>query len=433
MPGNFTNKHDVVIAGAGIAAALTAIRLLEYGFRPLILARRLRPAHGAEAIPESVLRWQRLIDVAALLKQAGAVATEGFEVDSGNKEGFKKAGTVFHVERVALARVALASAVNRGASLVYCEKLPNPVSEEGSIKIVLENRTRAFRFAIDATGRSACWSRPVKRLGDSLARLFRLPNNGNAMRRGKIVVMGGKKRAYRIDLPDEITVGIVGAPQFNRDCADQDVLEKLQLNRTLGKPFINRPALPQAAVEVCKDNRISVGDAAFAHNPIAGLGVCAALSNAAAASDVLHTCREMPQNQNLAFDYYRELIDAEKRRHLTFLETFESEENNSEKAKEQINPLNLSPTTKVRLSAPIEITGVKRDGFILPEEALSLPGGGKVRWLGEFDLLQLKQICLNPVSLSELLKFLSATNLPQNKAVELIGWCFRNDVLSITD
>lgn len=429
MQTEFATKHDVVIAGAGIAAALTALCLLNFKFRPLILARRLPIVRGAEAIPASVLRWQDFIDIAGLLRKAGAVAARGFEVDFGGQENFGKPEPVFHVERIALARAALSLAVERGANLGYLEKPPVPHCTDDSVEVVSGNYAGKFQFAVDATGRSAFWSRPVARGGgNETAQLFTLPQNG-AARGGKIVILN-RGWAYRIDLHEEITVGVVEESGTKRNFLDKETLAKLDLTETTAKRISRRPAFPQWTLEPCRDNRIfSVGDAAFAHNPIAGQGVLFAINSAVALAAVLRTCRELPQNSALAFDYFRELVNSEKRRHLSFLKTFAGGEDISDFKEENIAPDDFSPTVKFKFSAPTKISGVRRDGLILPEETISLNTGGTARWLGEFDLLRLKDACSTSVSLLTLENYLSKNGLSPQKIERLIGWCIKNGIL----
>jgi len=432
MPDDSSAKHDIIIAGAGIAAAFTALRLLDFGFRPLVLARRLTPVRGAEAVPESILRWQNVVDIAGLLSQAGAVTSEGFEVDLGNREPFVKPAPVFHVERTALARAALASAVNHGAALIYCEKLPNLNVADDAVTAVFENSTNKFQFAVDATGRRAFWSRPVARAGNEVAQLFRFPANGK-LRGGKIVVTGRESWAYRIDLPEEITVGIVDKPNSKQNLFGDKRFEKLDLHATEGKFAGRRPAFPQWTVEPCRRRRIfAVGDAAFAHNPLAGQGIFFALSSAVALAAVLRTCRDLPENTDLALEYYRQLIDSERRRHLSFLKTFAAEEDLSENKKQTVSLTDFSPADTVRFSAPTHISGVQRDGFILPEETILLKSGGFARWLGEFDLLHLKTLCPNPVPLSMFLSSLEKFKLTPPNTQRLIQWCLTNGVLEIS-
>lgn len=433
MQTRFSVQDAVVIAGAGIAAAFTALRLLDFGFRPVILARRLRQVHGAETIPTAVLRWQDLIDVNGLLRRAGAIKGKGFAVDFEGRESFEKNEPLFYVERIALAQAALSLAVERGAALFYCEKMPVPVCEKDSVKLDAGEFASRFRYAVDATGRSAFWSRPVARAGRQTARIFSAPLQKGLIPGAKIITSGANKSwMYRIDLSDETNVGIVSADGAKISYPDEETVAKLGLPGAKLKLIARRPAFPQWTLEPCKNDRIfAVGDAAFAHNPIAGQGVSFALSSAAALAVVLRTCRDLPDFSGAAFSYYRELINSQKRRHLAFVENFERSEEYFSAAKENQSYFNeLSSATKIEFSARVEITGLQRDNFIVPEEAVALRNGALVRWLGEFDLLRLKGICSSPVSLSFLRNLLSEFNLSPVKTTQLIGWCLSNGVLS---
>lgn len=428
MPINFQENYDVIIAGTGIAAAFTAIRLLDLGFRPLIFGRHLPLIRSAESIPSSILRWQNIIDVQQILNLAGAVVSEGFEIDFGDGLPSLKQGGFFHVERVTLARAALSIAVDRGASVIYCKKLPVLNTENSTLTALFENRQYKFRFAVDATGRRAVWSRPIVRSGKSIAYLFRFPQTGTVSR-GKILV-SEKSWSYRIDLTDEITVGFIENHGKSQNIIDIERFQQLNL-RNEEPIFVKlRPAFPQWTLEPCKDRMIfTVGDAAFAHNPIAGQGVLFALNSAVALSAVLHTCRELPQNSDLAAQYYREFINSEKSRHLSFLEAFAN--GNYEKQKTHLALPKLSPDTLLKFSAPTQISGVRRNGYILPEETILLNNNNHARWLGDFDILKLRDLCLIPIPFSALSKSLKALKLTPTAVEHLIQWCLNYGVLEI--
>jgi choline dehydrogenase-like flavoprotein len=120
--------HDVLIAGAGIAAAAVASRLLDLGYNVLLLARSSPKRPGAEILPPEAnaqieaLAWQ------AVFGAAGATTVEGFENCWNLDDPIVKPGLFLHVERAALARAALAFVAQRGASIRDVRTLPAPVT-----------------------------------------------------------------------------------------------------------------------------------------------------------------------------------------------------------------------------------------------------------------------------------------------------------------
>jgi 2-polyprenyl-6-methoxyphenol hydroxylase-like FAD-dependent oxidoreductase len=80
-----------------------------------------------------------------------------------------------------------------------------------------------------------------------------------------------------------------------------------------------RPAFPQSAASPIRGHVISVGDAAFSHDPIGGRGLSFALGCAFTAGTVLKTWRDHPDRRQSAAVFYVDFVAAEKRRHLAFL------------------------------------------------------------------------------------------------------------------
>src|SRR5215510_9427419 len=94
---------DLVIAGGGIAAAATALRLLEFGFHPLILAS-IRPGPGGnEAIPERAWQLLSFLGLGPVLKAARGAVVQGFENHWDEATPMVQPGLFLHVDRNLLA------------------------------------------------------------------------------------------------------------------------------------------------------------------------------------------------------------------------------------------------------------------------------------------------------------------------------------------
>jgi hypothetical protein len=91
------NSCDVLIGGAGIAAAATALRLCALGFRPLILARTCRVVPGVEAIPEAALPLFTALGAGHILQDAGATRAEAFENHWDSEQPNVRSGHWIHV------------------------------------------------------------------------------------------------------------------------------------------------------------------------------------------------------------------------------------------------------------------------------------------------------------------------------------------------
>src|SRR5260370_4367008 len=206
MSSRWSEKYDVVIAGGGISAAATALRLLSFGLRPILIQRH-GPIHkSAEAIPEAALRLFRELNLERALHDAGGVAVEGLETRWG-ESAISKSDWFVHVDRNELAKTTTAEAVKRGAGIVACEKLPSLHFDDDFVSLTIDNTEFRFRHAVDATGRAAAWSRPVDRSGSRVANMFRA-RVPQPLLRGK-VVSSAQGWAYRIGLPTFVTVGVI--------------------------------------------------------------------------------------------------------------------------------------------------------------------------------------------------------------------------------
>jgi flavin-dependent dehydrogenase len=450
MSNGWSEKYDVVIAGSGMSAAATALRLLSFGLRP-ILIQRPGPIHrSAEAIPEAALRLFRELNLERALRDAGGVAVEGFETSWG-KSTISKPDWFVHVDRIALAKTTIAEAVKRGAGIVACERLPSLHFDHDFISLTIDNTKFRFRHAVDATGRAAAWSRPVDRSGSRVADMFhtRVPK---PLLRGK-VASSAQGWAYRIGLPTSVTVGVIANNQPTLRVLPSDVAAALQISSYATTYIGRRPAFPQWCLRPAKRSQIAVGDAALAHDPLAGQGIRFALGSALAAAAVIRTSCDLPQNSELAESYYNELIRTEKERHISFLETSYSRSNREAIAspseaddtievpgrdtngvdarwsdQNRLNRIQLSDA--VSFVGTVSVEGVQYNGLIVPREVIRLDNGTSARWLGDFDLLRLRQFAMTTVPVAELLNHLLRERLTEQKAIRLIDWCLTHRILS---
>ena len=100
-------SDNVLIAGAGIAAAAVACRLLESGYRVLLLRKRSPAWTGAEILPPEARSQIESLSWQAVFEHAGATTVEGFENCWNLDNTVVKPGLFLHVDRTALARAAL--------------------------------------------------------------------------------------------------------------------------------------------------------------------------------------------------------------------------------------------------------------------------------------------------------------------------------------
>jgi hypothetical protein len=380
---------DIIIAGEGIAAAAAALRLLTLGHRPRLVGLGRAIPQGMESIGEAAFPLIAELGLHDAVAEAGGRVVDGFENAWVPNAPVLKPGRWLYVERRLFAAAALRAALARGAEISVVKRLP-PIPQR-------------CLAAIDATGRSAVWSRPVRRQGNLRADLFEIPANAG---RGRIE-RSPDGWIYRIGS----TVGVVSA-QRQRAAAPVGV-------RFLGR----RPAFPQWCENPIEGRRIAVGDAALAYNPLAGQGIRFALASAFAAASVVHTWAGKGDRE-AARRFYRGFVAQARIRHLEFLEERELD-------RTDLNPQRLPE--RVRFSGRSGLAELSVDSHIVKGRAILLDGPTAVRWLGGVDLLRLEKLARRPTAFAILLSEISSGGVESARASAVLSWCLRKGVLTSAD
>jgi flavin-dependent dehydrogenase len=411
-------EFDVLIGGAGIAAASAAIRLCALGFRPLVLATRSRILPGLEAIPEAALPLFEDLGIGHILRQAKGLLVEGFENHWRANEPTLRPGRWIHVDRALLAKAAIRHALEQGAVLRVCESLPKLA---GSNPVYINDRGKrlSFEAAIDATGRSAVWSRPIQRCGRQLADIFRSPPQSSP--RGRVVRFS-QGWAYQIGLKHSTTVAMLGEHGANRHPPDAPAREALGLVSKQIEYVGRRPAFPQWSEHPIWNKRIAIGDAAFAYDPLAGQGIRFALSSAFAAATVVNAWRHSP-GEAAAERFYIDYLTQSRCQHLKSLDQIRL-------AEQPAQPAINQPPEVVIFSGQIIKTDLHVDSRIVSGLAILLPDGLPVRWVGGVDLLRIRDLARGPLRSSDLMRRLVSTDLTPMQAAALLGWCVRHGLIS---
>ncbi|MGI9022460.1 MAG: hypothetical protein ACR2HV_04370 [Acidimicrobiales bacterium] len=398
---------EVVVAGGGIAASAAAIRLRRLGFGVRLLVRRGAVPAGVEALPQQALGLLDVLDEPDLVAEAGGVAVSGRR----------------HVERRELARVFLERARGRGAAIEEVHRLPPAASVPHAVAAL-----------VDATGRAAAWSRPLFTEGHDVAWQYEGPPQPDPALR---VVHAGGWWAYRLGLPSTTWAGVVVTdPAVTRDAGGSiqavvgQGLKRLDLDPAAMSPRGRRAARVQRAARPVAGRRIAVGDAALAHDPIAGAGIRFALASAIAAATAIATWVDEPGHSDLAAAYYGELVAGEHSRHMEARRAVHA------------GATEPGPDTHVALLEPAPVPGVLRftaslvetplavDGLIRSGPAVRLPDGTLTRWLGSFDLLVLARLASDPVPRLVLLAQLQQEGLDPGGARAVVSWATRHGLLT---
>jgi hypothetical protein len=411
----------VVIAGTGFAAACAALRLLALGFCPVLLqSSRVRDLEGVEILPAAMADQLALLGLRAVLARAGASLAEGVDVSWGRSDDGAHRYRTLHIDRLALRREALVEATARGAEIRSIAHVPALSASRGEWVDCVGQR---FFAALDATGRRAVWAHPVERLGRTCADIYTVMTSAFSQLARVIRLPSGW--AYAVGAGGKATLGIVRDKPSREASLPDEIWQALRLPRSLPvRRLGRRPAFPQYSTAPVRGRVLAVGDAAFAHNPIAGRGLSFALGSALAAATTLASWSKCPAAGADAAEYYREYVAAERRRHLAFLESFDN-------VPPLIRPIGSSHV--LSWQAQVAMTPLALGERIRREPAVRLNDGGFVRWLGDFDLLQLRALCAVSGRPDALIARLSALGLDGREAMLLLHWAVQHGVLAVTE
>jgi flavin-dependent dehydrogenase len=400
----------VVIGGVGLSAGMLALRLRAFGFSVLLIDTGLRPYSAVESVPSAVLRGLWDLGLKECLSEAMTEKTSQFENRLGPDPVITGVEYAF-VNRTRLAQSLLRRAIRSGAELRREKRLSQIMV--GTTEVLFMEAP--FDFAVDATGRSAVWSRPLCRSGREVVELYAVLGFRHAPHGAIVKTPNGW--AYLLAKREEATLGVAGTPPSKDEVAY--AVEAFHLTHGQLRLLGRRPSFPQWASSSLQGTRLSIGDAAVAFSPMAGSGIQFAFASALTAAAVIRTCQFQPDLRSTAEEHYRDFCFGAQRHHIRRLS-------------EALSPPRVeSIPSAVQFAAPVRWKGVHRDGWIVPERVYELPSGECVRWLGPVDLASMERAARSVTLSSDLVIKLYKNGLVRSaaQAQQLVEWCWRNGLL----
>ncbi|MFL6452129.1 MAG: hypothetical protein ACJ746_31350 [Bryobacteraceae bacterium] len=381
-----SGKRRVWIAGAGISGIIAALRLLRLGHSVTIWQTPGFSYKAIESTQSASCRILEELDALDCLSECDSYIADG----------------LCYFERSALAKRLSLKA--RESGVVICDSAEMPRGWDAHCDAL-----------IDATGRAATYSGSVRRYGREVADFYEIPAAEAYL--GRQVISEETFWAYRMGTRCAATAAVIARHKQNLAQIAEDALFKLDVDVSTACYVGRRFCSPQWTERPLELNRISVGDAAFAYYPLAGMGVRFAITTAIAAVAVLQTRWFRPEITKVADEYYHELCEAARVSHLT-------------------NLAGASTARRVSDTEPLVFTakevegGVLRGDYIVPEKTYLLSDGSRVRWLGSIDLAQLRRLSSIPISRGTLTERLRKGFSTRTDAQRLVDWCVQHRVLS---
>jgi flavin-dependent dehydrogenase len=321
---------EICVLGAGPAGALCARRLSELGHRVLLVERHPFPRpHVGEALTPAV--WP-LLDSLGLLpavRGAGFLTPTWSSVRWADEQVRRvrlPAGTCgLTVCRGRFDQLLLESARSAGVTVLQPARAhrPDRRAEGWEVPVTTPDGSLLLRagFLVDATGRSRILGGRVTRTGPRTVALYAawqvatrhsLPTCLEAGPNGWLwgtPLPNGAYRAMAFTDPEQLHRS--GVRRSSLAGFLQSLLGGSELLRELAE---ERPA---SAVAVCDatgyhapdpvaEDRISLGEAAFALDPLSSSGVDKALQTAMAGAVTVHTLLDPGGDRKAALTYYRD-------------------------------------------------------------------------------------------------------------------------------
>jgi 2-polyprenyl-6-methoxyphenol hydroxylase-like FAD-dependent oxidoreductase len=421
---------EVVIAGGGPAAAASAVALRSSGISVLMLVSTRPVFRMAEAIPAAALPLFEALGLRHVLSAVG-VPVKGLESWLNGENPLRRRDFFVLVDRADFAKSMLNYAVLNGASTEVADRLPVLFHRgDHCVRLGTAGRIREFEAAIDATGRAALWSRPIKRRATRLAQVFQSPPTSDPQ--GLKLMRYESGWAYRIGLRDYMTSVLISRRVRSPELPEP-LAHSFGTSSGVSTMVGHRVAGVQWAARPIQHRTIAVGDAALAHDPISGQGIRFALASALAAASVIRSWRRSPNSEAAASSFYSEFVASEMQRHLAFVDSFYETSSRvaNERTKVPGGPEDLQrqAPVKVYFSGRVENAPLHIDGFIKPGHIIRLDDGGSVRWLSGFDLLSLRSLTRPAPTVTCLIELLSGEGLERSRAAAIINWCIKNRIL----
>ncbi|MFW2421162.1 MAG: NAD(P)/FAD-dependent oxidoreductase [Porticoccaceae bacterium] len=313
------HTFDIIVQGAGPAGTIAAIKLQQLGYSVAVLSQPSRYPSVIEGISQRTFSALENIGLESLCSVISP-AVPRF-IDWGERSGQANGERLIYRE---VFNAALERELHqRALPLVIAERVTRQwASSDNQWQLVADDAVYTAPLLIDACGRQAridaANDRPAPTV--SLHQHWLRPAAQNsppytavaAIEQGWLwYVSTGDGEIYT-----QLCCGGDSAQSLQRSsstiqaiCAKLDQQQFPLDDATAKHELLVRGATPRLNTAAATTNKLAVGDAALAADPLSGNGIYQSISSALIAPAVANTLLKQPQDSQLAIDFYQQRIE----------------------------------------------------------------------------------------------------------------------------
>ncbi|WP_052594064.1 NAD(P)/FAD-dependent oxidoreductase [Aureispira sp. CCB-QB1] len=462
----YQSKYDIAVIGGGPAGSTIAHQLTQFGYKVLLLEKAAFPRpHIGLSLSAGILHWLDLLEIRDIVAAKGFVSAKESKLLWASEhivdKNFDTDKAGWHVDRGVFDEILMNAAVKKGVDLLQgFKQLQLQLSPEEQWDISIKDATNKTiniqaDFLVEASGR-----KPVVKNSIKKAYLTKTLATYAYWRCNEVMCANSFIEA----IPNG---WVWGAPVSEYDylmCvfSDADFIKKhASLNQFYNKSIECASLFPaqkyhrkDSILNTCdatayvdsqpiSKQYIRVGDAAYSLDPIASQGVQKAIKSAFQGAIVVNTLLSQPQNEMLAINYYKQVIDIEVTKNQTWTKAFYNQHQQfkhhsfwktrqtfltaSEVENETVT---LKKTAKLIVNKEASILSVPVLGatYVQEEEGIYLPTN-----LEPFVYVQNKAIVplirkLHDHYLIDCVKMIAAY-MPNTAPVKVLEWLIYNKIL----
>jgi flavin-dependent dehydrogenase len=462
---------DACVLGGGPAGSALGRRLRQLGYSVVIIERsEFARKRIAESLVGNILPLLDVLGIRDEIERAEFVRPRRMRVCwSGRTECRETVGELgFHVDRRLFDSILLNAARAAEAIVLRPSQILSVRHQRSGLWITrvstLSGEVRIeSRFLVDASGRPGFLTNHKERTAPTTVALYSKWRNVAPRGIEARVEAGSECWYWGLPLPrnEFVAVAFVEAATYRialRQYGSKDAYYEYLLSRSAllypccagehAAPTQAYDATPfRISVPITVD-RVSVGEAAFAIDPLSSQGVEAALGSALHAATVINTLSTHPERSDIALEFYRQRIadsvqlhssassafyrEASQIRHADFWSSRGAAASRKGNERKQPTTESVASATLLRLSPSIRIDRSSAVRNELVTETTVVGGAGlrsRAAFLDNVEIAPLFQKLFDRVMRADHIVQMWSAEVSQPQAVSILRWAVSHGLL----